>query len=71
MFILENLIEESAGEDVINELKKTFTTITKYLDYVISLLFPAELLKTTSGNSAGDKTLSLTEIFNFNNNNAD
>ena len=70
MFLLDNLIEAEAKQSTIQEVQKLFVAITEYLDYVIALLFPADLLKSTNPNTPG-KTLSLTEIFSFDNNNID
>jgi hypothetical protein len=67
---LENLIEAEANQNIINEVKKVFSTITQYLDYVIAILFPSDLLKTTNPN-LGNKSLSLTKIFNFEDNDVD
>ncbi len=69
-FLLENLMEDRAGQNIINEVQKIFITITEYMDYVIGILFPRDLLKSTNPANPDD-FLSLKEIFDFDNNDLD
>ncbi|MGL6125011.1 MAG: hypothetical protein ACRC1F_00785 [Metamycoplasmataceae bacterium] len=70
-FLIDNLVKDSASQEMIIQTKKMFNSIAQYLDFAVGLLFPKDLLRNTNPISQYGKYLSFEEIFNFNSNDID
>lgn len=66
-WLINNLISSRAKHQIILETKKVFNEIAKYIDKMIKVVIPDNLLLRTGNDAKFSSTLSFENIFNFNN----